>query len=555
VPDECDLLSPYTIRDLGTLGGAESRAYGLNDAGEVVGWAETSGVEPDRHAFIWLPEADPEAGLPAGMTDLGILADHGPDSGAFGINNNREVAGVSGTVGDMPIIPCSTRAFKWTAPDVMLDLGVCDTYLGGCAQAAAINDLGQITGFCQGHAVIYPQGLHVYWTSPTLWLPEAACNLSEGLNVILPVSPNQSAVGYGLNNNCSVVGTAYRAEGYGEYWAFLWDSGTETWLFAGGANDINEAGCVVGYDAYYDYPIYWCQGTTDSLGYGIAYALNETDQVVGESHPCHHAALWEKSEGFWQEYDLNTLIPPDSGWDLMEARDINAGGQIVGYGTHHGQTRAFLLTPTMSIDCNQNGIPDECELLCNDCNDNGVPDECDVPPLGTGTDCNEDGVPDDCQARCNDCNQNGVPDECDITEDPSLDVNPVNGYIDDCDRDDCNNNWLADYYDIESGASADCNYNGIPDECDIADGSSGDCQSTDEDANGIPDECDGRGDMNCDGSVDGRDIQGFVWAIIDPSGYCGAYPECDRWRADMQLDGRLDMMDVPLMVQLLLLDP
>jgi probable HAF family extracellular repeat protein len=47
--------------------------------------------------------------------------------------------------------------------------------------------------------------------------------------------------------------------------------------------------------------------------------------------------------------DLNNLSrATDSGWILSSARAINASGQIVGFGTHNGQTAAFLLTPTAS---------------------------------------------------------------------------------------------------------------------------------------------------------------------------------------------------------------
>jgi len=44
--------------------------------------------------------------------------------------------------------------------------------------------------------------------------------------------------------------------------------------------------------------------------------------------------------------DLNDRIPSDSGWVLVDARDINNEGQIVGNGVHNGQRRAFLLTPS-----------------------------------------------------------------------------------------------------------------------------------------------------------------------------------------------------------------
>ena len=31
-----------------------------------------------------------------------------------------------------------------------------------------------------------------------------------------------------------------------------------------------------------------------------------------------------------------------------------------------------------ALDCNENGVPDECELEGNDCNGNGIHDACDV---------------------------------------------------------------------------------------------------------------------------------------------------------------------------------
>src|SRR5258708_3511743 len=45
--------------------------------------------------------------------------------------------------------------------------------------------------------------------------------------------------------------------------------------------------------------------------------------------------------------DLNShLDGSGTGWTLSAASGINDAGQIVGYGTHDGVIRAFLLTPT-----------------------------------------------------------------------------------------------------------------------------------------------------------------------------------------------------------------
>ncbi len=52
----CSLFLPvsshaiqYSITDLGTLGGIGSRAYGINDAGQIVGWGVIDG---GKRAFL-----------------------------------------------------------------------------------------------------------------------------------------------------------------------------------------------------------------------------------------------------------------------------------------------------------------------------------------------------------------------------------------------------------------------------------------------------------------------------------------------------------------------
>jgi len=63
-----------------------------------------------------------------------------------------------------------------------------------------------------------------------------------------------------------------------------------------------------------------------------------------------------------------------------------------------------------------------------------------------------------------DCNDNGMPDACEIDRDSPASGGPF--YCqDDCDPD-CNNNGVPDACDIDGGTSPDCNANAVPDECE-----------------------------------------------------------------------------------------
>ena len=56
----------YRLIDLGTLGGELPEVCGVNERGQVAGYAETASGE--WHAFLWDPVT--------GMTDLGTLGGH-----------------------------------------------------------------------------------------------------------------------------------------------------------------------------------------------------------------------------------------------------------------------------------------------------------------------------------------------------------------------------------------------------------------------------------------------------------------------------------------------
>jgi len=114
----------------------------------------------------------------------------------------------------------------------------------------------------------------------------------------------------------------------------------------------------------------------------------------------------------------------------------------------HTSVTGTTLGPAGVLDCNENGIPDSCDISCEAL---GCEGEC-----GGSPDCTGNGIPDECEP---DCNENGVTDFCDIRDGTSNDCQP-NGIPDDCEAD-CDGDTIPDDCDVPE----DCDADGITD-CD-----------------------------------------------------------------------------------------
>lgn len=306
----------YVVTDLGTLGGASSFAFAINNAGQVTGAAYDS--NGNNKAFLYSNGVMSGLSIPGASTSLGV-----------GINSSGQVAGIAN--------PFSGHAFLYSG-GTTTDLG---TLGGGASLGDAVNDSGQVTGWAYlpggaYHAYIYSAG-----------------SMSD-----LGTFGGTYSYGFGINNSGQVTGYA---NVYGSaYHGFLYSGGNMIDMGTlGGVNSqgssINNSGQVAGYsnttgDSIWHATLY-SGGTLNDLGTlgganSWAYGINKSGQVTGQSSitgdTTNHAFLYSGGT----MYDLNDLVIglAAAGFSSLDgARSINDNGWIVGWGTTlGGQTHAFI---------------------------------------------------------------------------------------------------------------------------------------------------------------------------------------------------------------------
>jgi len=333
------------IADLGTLGGNVSAGSGINNRGQIVGFAVNDVPDPisfyydvigqstngtQTRAFLW------QNGT---MTDLGTLG--GPDAWADFINDHGQVSGFSYT-GALPNpmtgVP-ATHPFLWDSVDGMIDLGT----LGGSSagseilnMAGALNNRGHVVGasylsddqtyhpfFWKKNAKMYDLGTLGGSCGAAFAVNDAdvvvgRADVSGSCSGLTPTSAGRLAARNRPPANIAEQGQPITH-------AFLWQPGMTT------LQDL---------------------GTIGKGVYSQGNAINSSGQVVGASVDpggISRAFLWENGGPM---VDLNTLIPPNSALKLRTALAINDRGEIAGIGVPTGCLNfeecghAFVLIPT-----------------------------------------------------------------------------------------------------------------------------------------------------------------------------------------------------------------
>jgi probable HAF family extracellular repeat protein len=329
---QCEVF-PYYVEEIGTLGGTESRAVGLNNLGEVTGFArDTAGM---YRAFVT------DANLKLRAVDPGITTAN------FGrsVNDAGWVAGyVEGTSGAYGMVNNgAATAF------LMNDLGGSDLF------ALSVNNNGVVAGYRRT-----PSGdARPFRTEVNLAIHS------------LPLAPYGSYAGaIGIND-------ARQCVGYGDYFdgeyfverAIRWEAGDSATVLGtlGGhhsyAYAINILGQVVGEaetssGAYHAFRTRFGTLQMQDLGAleGVdssANGINSAGDAVGASY-VEQASTYVPQKAFVFLDDgpitvLDSLVDPSLGWTLREASAINDRGQIVGWGIRNGVTRGFRATPNTSV--------------------------------------------------------------------------------------------------------------------------------------------------------------------------------------------------------------
>jgi probable HAF family extracellular repeat protein len=323
----------YNIAVLEGLGG-DSKAYGLNESGQVVGNAFNSNTGLIE-AVIW---------------NNGVIQSLGFQGIARAVNNSGTVVGENGlnatsnNTGD-------GRAYKWDSVNGYQDLGDLNGIYAG---AWDINESGVITGssFYNNDTAFGLFSQHAFrWENGTmtdLEPPNATAGYSRGIAI------NEAGTVIGR----AAIDTFTNSDKYMAQWdssgSFFHD--TPPGNYSAG-RDINNLDIAVGISRLgTDTPnlaaIWDADGNVTILGTlggnrSELSAINDSGIAVGMAEAAGNAKTAMAVFDGATVVDLNSLVDL-SGTGIVrltEAFDINGNGDIVGIGvTASGETKAFLMT-------------------------------------------------------------------------------------------------------------------------------------------------------------------------------------------------------------------
>jgi probable HAF family extracellular repeat protein len=354
-PGDCFLPVAFqrqkgVLTKLGVLpGGNASAAFWISDNGLIAGSASTGVVDPLLPLIAQVRAVLWKDGQ---IINLGTLG--GNQSNALSVNNRGQVVGsATNTIPDpSSLYTTQLRAFLWQ-DDVMQDLG---TLGGPDAIALFVNERGQVAGMATTN--LSPSGGGglcglPLTTDPFLW--------ENGKMTDLGTLGGTCGMPYALNNRGQIIGMSLLAGDLAAH-PFLWERGSliDLGTFGGSfgiAEGINDSGEVVGFATNKNDQAYlaflWKDGVMTNLGTlngddcSYAFQINPKGQIVGISFPCAGgpARLVLWQNGFMT--DLSVFAPPGSSLTPWgDGAVINDRGEIASLRVlPDGDLHAFMLVP------------------------------------------------------------------------------------------------------------------------------------------------------------------------------------------------------------------
>jgi Bacterial Ig domain/PKD domain/Calx-beta domain/Palmitoyl protein thioesterase len=315
--DDGDNAEPdlwYKPRDVGRIG-MQMTPTAMSHR-SVVGYTENQ-VDWTYWKFAW-----------GYRIDLDQLSSVPPLGAALDLNRHGTLAGNT----DVDEETASKPVLRRNGP-VLVELPEPSGYSG--AYAFGLNDDEWVVG----EASRPTAGNQLGGSDAIMWQP-------DGSTVVLESAAGSGfAVGVDVNNRGQAIG--YTSVNGGRA-AWIWENGSLQDIGSLGAyttpSRVNEHGEVVGVSGsgQVGRAFVWKPGIgLIDLGAGAAEDINEKHEIVGIADGLG-AALW-KADG--TRVNLNTLLPPNSGWFLTIANAINDDGKISGWGYKDGNRAVFVLEP------------------------------------------------------------------------------------------------------------------------------------------------------------------------------------------------------------------
>jgi hypothetical protein len=303
---------------------------GINASGQVSGYVQdptgnTRAVLYTGTAWVYVP------GVTWGST-------------ASGINIHGDIVG-SRVVGPGTI----THAFRYNAASGQID-DIPPLTSGRSSYGFGINDNGDVVGQTDVSMNLYRAFVARFGQSP----------------VQLPSLGGTNDLACGINNFGQIAETtgtggqhAARVEADG---TTIEDAGTLDGPtgFASAACAIDDFGHIGGsssYNGFAQFHAYrWDPGDPVMADAGLSSVLGNVYSIAGgvsvgyyqtSGAPLARALMYTDANG---AVDLNTLLPANSGWVLIEVLGVNASGQMVGDGLYNGVPAVFLMSPAKAKD-------------------------------------------------------------------------------------------------------------------------------------------------------------------------------------------------------------